>query len=83
MCRSLVVRKESNDRRFRMFFGTSPRVCSRIWCLIDPYTMMPNGVKPANLLWALMFLKLYCAESVHYACTMHEDEGRKDVIDVL
>jgi hypothetical protein len=26
--------------------------------------MMPNGVKPANLLWALMFLKLHCAESV-------------------
>jgi hypothetical protein len=25
---------------------------------------MPNGVKAANLLWALMFLKLYCAESV-------------------
>jgi hypothetical protein len=25
---------------------------------------MPHGVKPANLLWALMFLKLYCAQSV-------------------
>jgi hypothetical protein len=65
MCRSLVVRKESNDRRFRTFFGTSPAVCARIWVLVKPFETMPTGVKPVHLLWALMFLKLYCAESVH------------------
>jgi hypothetical protein len=64
MCRSTVVVKESNATRFRTFFGTSPDVCARIWLLIDPYATMPTGVQLFHLLWALMFLKLYCAESV-------------------
>ena len=32
--------------------------------MLNPFVSMPNGVHPHHLLWALMFLKLYCAESV-------------------
>ena len=39
-------------------------MCARLWQMLNPFVSMPNGVHPSHLLWALMFLKLYCAESV-------------------
>ena len=84
MCRSLVVRKESNNRRFRMFFGTSPHICCGIWCLIDPYTMMPNGVKPANLLWGIDVTEaVLCKEcTCHSGWCQAEECGREDISKV-
>jgi hypothetical protein len=54
-------------------FGTSPEMCTRLWQMIDPFVSMPNGVHPRHLLWALMLLKLYCAESV--LCTLAGGEN--------
>ena len=45
-------------------FGTSPEMCARLWHMLNQFASMPNGVHPNHLLWALMLLKLYCAESV-------------------
>lgn len=53
--------------RFRSMFGTSPEICSLLWDHVDPLSTMPNGVQDVHLLWGLMFLKLYAAESVHCA----------------
>ena len=47
-----------------------------MWIRINPTVSMPRGVKPVHLLWALMFLKLYCSESV--LCTL-ASEG--DAVD--
>jgi hypothetical protein len=49
-------------------FGTSPEMCARLWRMLDPFASIPKGVHQRHLLWALMFLKLYCAESV--LCTL-------------
>jgi hypothetical protein len=59
-------------------FGTSPKVCALLWQKID-LSLMPNGAKPCHLLWALMFLKLYCAEPVlaTLAGGVHEQTLRK------
>lgn len=56
---------ESESLRFRATFGTTPNVCARVWQLLDPMETMPTGVSPKHLLMALMFLKLYCSETVH------------------
>jgi len=68
MLRFTVVVLAADLTRFRSMFGTSPENCARLWKMIDPFASMPNGVHPRHLLWALMFLKLYCAESV--LCTL-------------
>lgn len=63
------------DLRFRSHFGTSLIVCLDLWNMIDPI----EGGKPFHLLWALMLLKLYCAESVlcSLAGGVHEQTFRK------
>jgi hypothetical protein len=60
--------------RFHSMFGTSPEICSLLWDHVDPLSTMPNGVQDAHLLWGLMFLKLYAAESVHCALAGGVDE---------
>ncbi len=54
------VAARTRDLRFRAHFGTSAEICSELWTMI-PFI---QGGKPFHLLWALMLLKLYCAETV-------------------
>ena len=55
--------KAVGDRRFRGLFGTTPAVCSRLWFLVLPNA--PEKSRPADLLWALLFLKVYACEYVN------------------
>ena len=75
MQRSRLVSARIVDLRFRAHFGTSSDICVQLWNMIGPIA----GAKPVHLLWALMLLKLYCAESV--LCTLaggvHEQTFRK------
>ena len=77
MKRSRRVSARTEDARFRAHFGTSPNVCCDLWNKIGGNNI--EGAKPVHLLWALMLLKLYCAESV--LCTLaggvHEQTFRK------
>lgn len=51
--------------RYRATFGCAPAVASMVWSMIvaNTTTLLP-GAKPEHLLWALMFMKLHCSESV-------------------
>jgi hypothetical protein len=67
MKRHNKLASESEKRRFHATFGTGAEICSLLWAKID-FSTVPLGAKPKHLLWGLMFLKLYCSESVH--CTI-------------
>jgi hypothetical protein len=77
MQRSRRVSARIEDARFRAHFGTSANICCELWKMIGANAI--DGAKPVHLLWALMLLKLYCAESV--LCTLaggvHEQTFRK------
>jgi hypothetical protein len=77
MRRSRRVSARVEDARFRAHFGTSAIVCCDLWNMLDADLI--NGAKPCHLLWALMLLRLYCAESV--LCTLaggvHQQTFRK------
>lgn len=65
-----IMKHESSSglvglRRFKSFFGISPRICSISWNLIKDD--LPKSYKEVHLLWALMFLKNYSKESVNHA----------------
>ena len=77
MLRAKVVVLATDLTRFRSMFGTSPEMCARLWRMLDPFASMPKGVHQRHLLWALMFLKLYCAESV--LCTLAGGETGRAV----
>lgn len=49
-------------RRFKSFFGVTPKVCSIAWNEIK--NEAPSGAQPKHLLWCLSFLKEYTTE--HY-----------------
>jgi hypothetical protein len=74
MQRSRRVSARVEDARFRAHFGTSANICCDLWNMIGA-----DRGKPVHLLWALMLLKLYCAEAV--LCTLaggvHEQTFRK------
>lgn len=50
-------------RRFKSFFGISPKICAISWQLIK--RDLPTNYKPVHLLWALFFLKNYNTESIN------------------
>ena len=60
-----ILHDEKEGIHFKATFGTSPFICAMLWNMIKPSVDMPRGVAPTHLLMALMFLKLYCSESVH------------------
>ena len=69
--------------RFRALIGVSPRVVSYLWATIDPREQMPQGVKPAHLLWCLMFLKVYASESVLCVCRRRQYKGTRGIKVIL
>ena len=62
---STRLNKTSFNRRFRSWFGLSPRVTSRVWNTLELQRKVPVGGLLKHLLWTLAFLKLYETESVY------------------
>lgn len=60
--RSVMSKYNVALRRFKSFFGVTPKVCSIIWNLIK--NVAPRGAQTKHLLWCLSFLKEYSTE--HY-----------------
>lgn len=50
----------TKNRRFKSFFGITPKVCSIVWEKIRHDR--PIGFSPKHLLWGLNFLKQYTNE---------------------
>jgi len=59
-----IFRNSKNKRRFRSTLGCSPSLCSWCWNQLQNDKLLPRGFQPKHFLWTLMFLKLYCCESV-------------------
>ena len=74
MRRQSAIAEATEERRFYAIFGTSTMICSLLWKMIDPKSIMPKGVSPHHLLWALMFMKIYSSEHVHCAMADGVDE---------
>lgn len=51
------------SRRFRSYLGTSSKICCFLWAMVKD--SVPVNCRPAQLLWALMFLKNYSTENVN------------------
>ena len=49
-------------RRFKVLFGVDEAVCIKLWTMI--YSIDRN-LKPAHLIWALLFLKCYANEDIN------------------
>ena len=62
---SKVTYGETQSRRFRSIFGTTPYVCSILWDKIRefPEEAVPKNASPRHLLWTLFFLKTYPTEA--------------------
>lgn len=58
-------------RKFRAFFGISPKLCEIIWCQIED---KPFGSKPKHLLWSMLFLKTYSTESINAAIVKADEK---------
>jgi hypothetical protein len=57
----------SGLKRFRSLFGTTPLICSLIWCkLVED---APANSEPRHLLYALLFLKVYGTEAEYKSLT--------------
>lgn len=52
-------------RRFKAFFGVTPKVCGVIWNMLK--NEKPDKAKPEHLLWALNFLRQYEGEHTRSA----------------
>ena len=72
-------RNKTELGRFRSVFGAGPNICSIVWGMIISQTTLVNGAMPVHMLWAFMFMKLYCSESVLSALAggVHEQTFRK------
>lgn len=52
-------------RRFKTFYGVSPKICCILWTLLE--TRDPESCEPKHLFWTLHFLKQYHTETVNRA----------------
>lgn len=50
-------------RKFKAFFGVSPKICELVWDQIQ--NKLENDSHPKHLLWALLFLKQYNTETTN------------------
>jgi hypothetical protein len=55
----------TEDRNFCSQFGVNWHVCEHIWSLLDEFGKYKGRREPKNLLWALLFLKVYGNETTH------------------
>ncbi len=76
--RSAKLRLRMRNRRFRSGLGISSHVCSWYWNRLEEERLLPTGFQPKHFIWTLLFMKLYCAESVNAAiCGCDEKTFRK------
>jgi hypothetical protein len=74
--RSRAIR--NMNRRFRSTMGVSSSICSWYWNQLDKRFLIPAGFLPKHFLWTLLFLKLYCSETVNaLLCDCDEKTFRK------
>lgn len=52
------------ERTYRAAFGVGPEVSSHVWEYISIYKKKPTKGLPKHLLWTLMYMKCYDAESL-------------------
>lgn len=52
-------------KRFKAFYGVTPRICNVLWTLIESNSA--EFFEPKHLLWALNFLKQYNVEATSRA----------------
>lgn len=64
--------RNTQDRRFHSFFGTSSVICSILWSSCLP--LLEHNATPIHLLWVLMFLKMYNTEEVDASALAGCDE---------
>lgn len=57
-----AIRNDTNFRRFKAYYGTTAGCCVSLWDCILPH--IGHGGRHYQLLWALMFLRLYDSISV-------------------
>jgi len=69
-----VLSVETEWQQFHATFGADVELCSVIWSKLHLHGLLPARGKPIHLLWALMFLKLYFAESIHCEMTRGVNE---------
>jgi len=62
--KSPALSRKINRRRFRANLGCSSHVCTYVWNRIVAKGILPQGFLPTHLLWTLVFLKLYCCETI-------------------
>ena len=62
-CKAKGFNVLEDERRFRAMFGVTPHICSILWNMSLP--ILPRGLKPIHLLWALFVLKVYATEHVN------------------
>lgn len=82
---STNVSMDTKEKRFKAVFGVKHDICVRLWTLCLP--LLPEGVRPVHLLWALYFLKQYNTECVNAAFANCDEKTFRTwcwvVIDVL
>lgn len=71
--RSSQNQNGAQKRRFRAFFGVSPKICPIVWNAL--VSKVPPSCQPRFLLWALLFLKIYASEHVHSNIVGSDEEG--------
>lgn len=54
---------KQGSRRFKTFYGVSPRICSILWQLIEK--IVSETCEPRHLMWTLSFLKQYHTETAN------------------
>jgi len=52
---------------FRVTFGTSLLIVSKVWSMLWEEDLLPEGGRPKHLLWALHFLKVYPLQAPAFA----------------
>jgi len=56
--------RNREHRVFRSAFGTSFRVCSELWCKLEPKKTISRRAKPKHLLWTLIYYKVNISEEM-------------------
>jgi hypothetical protein len=75
----LQLGDEMSGQQRRPANKTELGICSIVWGMIISDTVLVNSAKPVQMLWAFMFMKLYCSKSVLavLAGGVHEQTFRK------
>jgi hypothetical protein len=77
MAKEVINSAQTEDRRFRDFFGVGVHVGIITWTLLSENNLLPEGVIVPHLLWAMYFLCCYPKQEERCATAA----GEKGAID--